>query len=268
MEKNFSLTSVSISPEVAEKLELSEIHESFRGGQKEVFIATRRGQKVAVKILLHGLHEREQREINFYKNHTHLKGIPRITEILEISGQPIIIEEYIDGSSLDKIKASYAGDFPKVSQLISKLCNIMDPIWDAELVHRDLKPENIIIQPDLSPVVIDFGIYKNPAITTITDTGFQPNTCNFASPEQLNPMVGKISYRSDYFSIGIIAFFLIFERLPFGDTRSTIESVFSKGNLWPIDGAVSCFDPFFEGIFHVKPSMRVRDTQELTSRLP
>lgn len=268
MEKRLQLTSVSISPQVAEQLEISEIHESFRGGQKEVFIATRKGQKVAIKILLHGLQDREQREINFYKKHTHLRGIPRIVEILEFSGQSIIIEEYIDGSNLDKVKNYYAGDCAKVSNLVSSLCNVMDPIWNAELVHRDLKPENIIIQPDLSPVVIDFGIYKNPAITTITDTGFQPNTCYFASPEQLNTNIGKISYRSDYFSIGIIAFFLIFEKLPFGETRSAIESEFNKGKLWPIDGAKSHFDSFFEGIFHVKPSMRVRDTQELTSRLP
>ena len=267
---DMALIQVNISPHVIEKLEITEIHDAFSGGQKDVFIATRKGQKVAIKILRYGLQAREQREINFYKNNTDLCGIPKIIEMLEVDAQPIIIEEYIIGNNLEQIKESYHGDVAKISKLIAELCDIMEPIWDQLIVHRDLKPDNIIIQPNTSPVVIDFGIYKNLKITTITETGFQPNTCNFASPEQLNTNIGTISYRSDYFSLGIIAFYLLFQRFPFGQTRAEIEQCFDSrlNNIWPIKNSSSPFNEFFEGIFHIKPSMRFRNTETLKMRLP
>ncbi len=261
------VTSVNLSVEVQKRLGVTEIHDSFRGGQKEVFIVTRNTQKVAIKILHYGLQAREQREIDFYKDHAHLHGIPKIIEILEIDGQPIIIEEYIEGNRLDTISGSYLRDHQKISALIRQVCDVMEPVWAASFVHRDLKPENIIIQPDFSPVIIDFGIYKNPDITTITETGFQPNTCHFASPEQLVPEIGAVSYRSDYFSLGVIVFNLFFGVLPFGQDRESIKNFFRAEKLWPIPGFNSALDDFFDGVFQLRPSMRVRNTQLLKKRL-
>lgn len=263
-----SLTRVELAEAVKTSLEITKVHASFSGAQKDVFIVTRKEQKVAIKLFKQGLLERERREIDFYLSHAKHNGIPKMIEILELGSHKIVIEEYIEGNRLEDIKDKYIRDHDKISKLINSICDIMEPFWAEDIVHRDLKPENIIIKNDDSPVVIDFGIYKNPDITTITETGFQPNTCCFASPEQLITKIGKISYRSDYFSLGIIAFFLFFGVLPFGNDKTKITSHFEGDQLWPVPDRQSPFDKFFESVFQKRPSMRVRTTPELKEMLP
>lgn len=93
-------------------------------------------------------------------------------------------------------------------------------------MHRDIKPQNIIIKADGSPVILDFGIARDLEDETITPTGFQPFSWPFASPEQYFYKKDQISYRTDFFCLGIIAFYLYTGTLPFGQTKFDIAKAF------------------------------------------
>lgn len=80
---------------------------------------------------------------------------------------------------------------------------------------------------DGSPVVLDFGIARDLDDETITPTGFQPFSWPFASPEQYFYKKELISYRTDFFCLGIIAYYLFVGDLPFGRTRQAIADAFS-----------------------------------------
>jgi serine/threonine-protein kinase len=264
---SLDLVHVSLSEDIKSQLKISFVHNSFQGAQKNVFIVTADGKKVAIKIFPRGMQERDRREIDFYKNNTHLTGIPRIIKLLDVNRQPIVVEEYIEGDCLGDIAGRYQSNHAMITQLLKSVCDIMEPVWEKDFIHRDLKPQNIIIRPDTTPVVIDFGIYKNPDETTITETDFQPNTCLFAAPEQLCTDLGPISYRTDFFSLGIIAFYLYFQTYPFGCSKTEIITTFRNNKLWPLSEKDSPLSPFFEAVFQLKPSMRARSADVLKSRL-
>lgn len=52
------------------------------------------------------------------------------------------------------------------SELINFLLQLTDGVkylHDKNIIHRDLKPENIMVDQDLAPIIIDFGLMDNPA---------------------------------------------------------------------------------------------------------
>ena len=93
-------------------------------------------------------------------------------------------------------------------------------LWENKIAHRDLKPDNILIRPDFSPVIIDLGIAKSFNEGTVDLTpGFykNPHTIRFASPEQILDRKDEITYKSDQYSIGLIAYYLLCKKFPFGN---------------------------------------------------
>ncbi len=198
------------------------VHKTFDGGQKYVFIATCKGIKHAIKMYKRGFGEREQRELQFYKDKKDLKGIPRIIEVITHKNETIVVEEYIKGECLQDIIGRFKENAKKISKLICAIADIMEPIWEERKTHRDLKPQNIIITPSALPVVLDFGIFKDPEQTTMTDTGFQPHSWQFAAPEQHLGNKVHISYRTDFFALGVIAYCLYYQKLPFADKREDV----------------------------------------------
>lgn len=250
---------ITLGTDIMSLLGVEKVHATYDGGQKYVFISTCNGIKRAVKLFRYGFGERERRELNFYKDNAHLPGIPNIIDIIDHKGTTIVVEECIEGQNLSAVASTYSGDYQKISKLLLDIADIMQPVWEAKLVHRDLKPPNIMIKPDNSPSIIDFGIFKDPEQSTITDTGFQPHSWDYAAPEQLLGQKNFISYRTDFFSLGIIAYVLYYQKRPFGNTRDeVIATINSSPLVYTTD--VNCkLNRFFEKVFSVDPSGRPRN---------
>ena len=253
---------ITLPPEVATKLGVTRQIQFFDGGQKYVFIVEC-GKSYCVVKMLKGDPDRDQRELKFYLENEEYNGIPKVIDHFTYNNDLVVIEEYIEGKSLsDHIKAgTYLKNDPMIVKLIYKICAIMDPFWMQGIVHRDLKPDNIIIKHNEDPVVIDFGIYKNPANSTITSTHFQPHSWQFGAPEQLIPDKTSISNRTDYFSIGIISYVLKYGGLPFGDTEEGVKENYASNNLSFYTEPGCIFKKFWEKIFQVSISGRPRNTK-------
>jgi len=76
------------------------------------------------------------------------------------------------------------------------------------VIHCDIKPENIIMFPDEKLRLTDFGIAK-VALKTIKASG--SGTLGHMAPEQA---MGKPSFRSDVFSIGLILYRMFASKWP------------------------------------------------------
>lgn len=252
--------SISLSKEIEILLNVEQVHKTYDCGQKYVFIATCSGVLCAIKLFKHGFGERERRELNFYQKNSHLKGIPKIKSIHQAKTETIVVEEYIDGNPLADVTRAYEKDGNKIALLINNIIDIMEPIWIDLMVHRDLKPANVIIQPSGLPVVIDFGIFKDSKQATITETGFQPNSWQYAAPEQLLAVKRNITYRTDFFSLGIIAYFLYYQRLPFGNTKDEILKKMKSGKS-NFETDIDCpLNNFFNRSMQFDVSRRARTT--------
>lgn len=245
---------------------IDEIHDFFRGGQKLVFIISRHGKRQALKLFV-DFGKRDLRELNIYEQFKSLDGIPKIISVEDYQNDKVVFEEFIEGNSLHNITTDYAGDESKISELLRKICTIMQPIWADKKVHRDLKPNNIMIRPDGNPVIIDFGIALDMDGTTYTDTGFQPNSWDFCSPEQFLGQKDLVDYRSDFFSLGLIGFYLHHQRLPFANTQPELNQIYRSKQLVYSPETDCRLIPFFQEVLKFNPSERPRSAEKLLELL-
>jgi len=255
-----------LSPELKTHFNITEIHSTKRGGQKMVFIVTKDNIKCALK-LFHNFGKRDIRELNIYEKFKHIEGIPKIISIEDFGDDKVVFEEYIDGSSLQEISQEYARDFQKIKELIIKICSILDPIWKDNKIHRDIKFNNIMVRSNGEPVVIDFGIALDLGGTMYTAQVTQPMSWDFASPEQILNQRDLIDYRSDFFSLGVIAYTLYYQRRPFGDSQDEITQKFITKNI-SYNTEIDCkLNLFFKECFGISPSDRARDLNNLIKTL-
>ncbi len=221
----------AFNPEFLTHYEISEFFQGDKtGGQKAVHFPVVKGEKQVLKLFPGGKDERFDREMEIYgkfKDHT---GVPKIISISEYNGEVVLFEEYIEGNTLADIVLNYKGDVKKVNELMVNIFAIMKPIWEAKYVHRDIKPHNIMIRKDGTPVMIDFGIARDLGAASITGTGWQPKSWMFGSPEQYQGDKDMISYRTDFFSLGALAYYLHYQCLPFGNNEAEIAQKFKDKN--------------------------------------
>lgn len=252
---------ISMKDSTKQLLNVEEVHETFDGGQKYVFIATCNKKKCAIKMFKYGFGDREERELDFYIANEDLRGIPKVLNVIKEENETIIVEEYIEGDCLQNIIGNYTKAAAHISKLICGIADVMEPIWNKRKTHRDLKPLNIIITPEGNPVVLDFGIFKDPDLTTITDTGVQPNSWPFAAPEQLLGNKSHISYRTDFFSLGALAYLLYYQKLPFGAKRDDVIAKMVAQDMSYTTENDCKLNTFFEATLKFDVSMRPRNVE-------
>lgn len=211
---------------------LSSLSLLFRGGQKVVFSGTHEEHgKIVVKLVTSPEpDERVAREIEVAT----ACDIPHTARIYEWgpgdidAGLPAyIVEEFIEGVTLrQEIENRRQLDVAVVLRLISTLLETAVAMERERIVHRDIKPENIMVCADGSFTLLDFGIARHLARTSITPTGarFGPHTPGYAAPEQFRNLKKEIDIRTDLFVIGVVAYECLSGVHPFaGGARDSLD---------------------------------------------
>ena len=87
-----------------------------------------------------------------YLIHHPVENTPRIYEAVEDNGKLIVIEEYINGTSLRDYLAKGPVPETEAVSITIKLCKIVQDLHRCvpPIVHRDIKPSNIILMTDQS----------------------------------------------------------------------------------------------------------------------
>ena len=82
------------------------------------------------------------------------------------------------------------------------------------VIHRDIKAENILLdERNGRAMVTDFGIARLAESAPMTATGTVLGTVYYMSPEQVAG--DRLDGRSDLYSLGVLAFFMLTGRFPF-----------------------------------------------------
>jgi serine/threonine protein kinase len=132
------------------------------------------------------------------------------------------VMEYLPGLSLQQLVDRH-GPLPpaRVVYLLRQVCGALQEAHAAGLVHRDVKPDNVLVcrlggQHDVAKL-FDFGLVQTVAVgdvdSRLTQAGSVLGTPTFMSPEQVTGE--EIDHRSDLFSLGAVAFFLLTGKAPF-----------------------------------------------------
>ncbi|MBI2900386.1 MAG: serine/threonine protein kinase [Planctomycetes bacterium] len=218
------------------------IKELGRGGMGAVYKAWQLELRryVAIKFLLGAAGEEELKR--FYREAQTAAALahPNIAAIHEIGlqdGKHFIAMEFIDGHSLEKLKA------PKDRRELLRIVEIMrDAAKGVEfahskgVIHRDLKPANIMVTKEGKAYVTDFGLarpIKDEA--KIPGTGLIVGTPAYMSPEQARGDREKLDRYTDVYSLGATLYELLSGKPPFtGKTAlETLQRVVSQEPLPP-----------------------------------
>ena len=139
--------------------------------------------------------------------------IPRIYSIADMGdGQYEILEEYIQGRTLDEILEEMGCVQEATAAVyLVQLCDVLEKIHKAGLIHRDIKPSNIIITPDQRLYLIDFDIARTRKEGRDADTEIL-GTQGFAAPEQFGFHQTRV--QADIYSMGILLNILLTGKMP------------------------------------------------------
>jgi len=146
---------------------------------------------------------------------------PHVMKVLEIHRKRTAlyyIAEHIEGRTLRQwIEDEPRANLNTVRDFAEQISRGLRTFHRLEMIHQDLKPENIIIDSNGTLKIIDFGSTKIAGIDEIS-TPIKFNnilgTINYTAPEYHIGNTG--SNRSDIFSLGVIAYELLSDHLPYG----------------------------------------------------
>lgn len=141
----------------------------------------------------------------------------------EWEGGLYIAMEFIQGISLRQYLLQSPISLKRALEIIIDIAYALCHLHTHGVIHRDLKPENILVMESGNIKVIDFGISQ--LLTAISEDVGAPKrligTPIYMSPEQKdNPE--SVSYPSDIYSLGIIAYELILGRLCHGQIHLSL----------------------------------------------
>lgn len=158
--------------------------------------------------------------------------LPKIYDIIENTENFMLVMDFIEGESLDKVIAREGPQSPeRVCYWGMQICEVFDYLHKQPkpIIYRDMKPANLILKPDGTLMMIDFGTARTQKDDVVMA---QDTTCigtaGFAAPEQYGGS-GQSTARTDIFCLGATLYNMIVGRMP-----SSIVGVPFE-NLNPLD---------------------------------
>ena len=127
-------------------------------------------------------------------------NLPKILEVAEQGGRTAVLEEYIQGDSLDFLLEGACLTPAQARTIIRQICRALWVLHSMGAVHRDIKPDNVILRGS-EAVLIDFDasrIYKS----TIQEDTQILGTTGFAAPEQYG--LSQSDGRADIYALGVL----------------------------------------------------------------
>ena len=136
-------------------------------------------------------------------------------------GTDFLVEEFIEGLSLDAMLVSGPLSEKEIIQLGSQLVDGLAAAHEHGIIHRDLKPGNLRVTPDARLKILDFGLAMmlhretSPTALTesVTETRAIAGTLPYMAPEQL--LGGKLDARTDIWATGCVLYEMATGRCPF-----------------------------------------------------
>jgi len=197
-----------------------------KGGMSVLYLGTHPETKepVTIKVL----------QTKFLQNNEAVQRFIREADIISMTDHPNIVKmyghgewegglyiamEFVLGISLRQYILQYPLSLKRALEFILDISYAICHLHTHGVIHRDLKPENILITETGGIKLIDFGIAQLLGVVNLaSEAPTRQRTIGtpiYMSPEQ-QEHPEDVSYPSDIYSLGIIAYELVLGKLSYG----------------------------------------------------
>ncbi len=234
------------------------ICELAAGGMASVHLARRTGSEgdsglVAVKVLHGHLQDDEHHRDLFRREcelvaHIRHPNVASLIEFGEEAGEPYLVMEYVEGSTLATLQAHTArtGSWLSTTAALTICIDALAGLHSAHtlkdqsgnpagIVHRDVSPQNILVGVGGHAKVVDFGIAHASDLDPKAGDSVRGRLA-YMSPEHMRGE--EIDSRADVYALGIVLWELLTAKRLFkhrhdGAQIDVIEAVRSIRSIKP-----------------------------------
>jgi serine/threonine-protein kinase len=131
--------------------------------------------------------------------------------------------ELLDGFDLETLVGRFGPQSPqRVVQFLLQICDSLAEAHNLGLIHRDIKPKNLFVSRlglnyDFIKV-LDFGLVKASGAGDSSQTQLTVDGTTTGTPAYMSPEIAlgnKVDARSDIYSLGCVAYWLLTGHLVF-----------------------------------------------------
>jgi len=151
------------------------------------------------------------------------------------------VMELLRGIDLETLVQQFGPQPPeRVAHVLYQTCESLSDAHRSGLIHRDIKPANILLTSRSANVdyvkVVDFGLVKLTEThgddVKLSRVGEMHGTPAYMAPEEATGE-GEVHARSDLYSLGCVAYYLLTGKLLF-DESSSIKMALAHATREPI----------------------------------
>lgn len=216
---------VPLLPKTGDKIDGYQILRELHGNHRSyIYLAKApNGQRVALKIPASDTKDDPDALRRFMMEDwiAHRMNSPHVLSAPNETGERsglYSVTDYIEGQTLRQ----WMLDNPKptleqVRDIIEQAIRGMRSFHRREMLHQDIRPENIMIDQDGIVKLIDFGSTYVAGVQEASPTPDEDGilgTYQYTAPEYFSDET--VSWRSDLFSLGVIAYEMLTGYLPYG----------------------------------------------------
>lgn len=179
------------------------------------------GRTVAVKLLLNAEaadsedRERFRREARAVARLDH-PGIVAVLDVGEHMGHRYQVSAFAAGQTMDAALKTGTLSPRRLLEVVRDLALALAHAHDHGVVHRDVKPGNVVLDSDLRPRLIDFGLARlHDGSRQLSQTGFGMGTPSYMAPEQAEGDPSAICPATDVYALGGLLYRGLCGRTPF-----------------------------------------------------